>query len=199
MPGWIDWVLYIVLLPLMLAGLGLNLLGLPGIWLIVLGTALFGVATGWDVHVGWPLIWTLTGIGVVAEAIEFLAGAAGSKSAGGSKRGMAGALAGGLVGGIVGTPIFPIVGTIVGSIAGSFAGAFAVEMLVGRSRVDSTSIGIGAAKGRFWGILVKSALGAAMALIAAIWAFPIRTDSAVSAAPAATLPAATRPATDQGG
>ncbi len=176
--SWIEitllWGGWLLLVGVGLVGLVLNLFGLPGIWLIVLGTILYGVSSGWGEYVGWTSALTLLGIGIAAELIEFLAGAAGSRKFGGSKRGMIGAVVGGLVGGIAGTPIFPVVGTIVGSILGSFVGAFLVESgVLERSSKSSAKVGIGAALGRALGIVIKSAFGAAMLLIAAIAALPV--------------------------
>lgn len=168
------WGGWLVLVGVGLVGLVLNLLGLPGIWLIVLGTIVYGISSGWGEYVGWTSVLTLLGIGITAELIEFLAGAAGSRKFGGSKRGMVGAVVGGLVGGIAGTPIFPVVGTIAGSILGSFIGAFLVESgVLEKSSKSSAKVGIGAALGRALGIVIKSAFGAAMLLIAAITALPI--------------------------
>ncbi len=169
----LDWIIYLLLVLACIAGLLLNLLGLPGIWLIVFGAIAHALYTGIGVGIGWSVIVALVVMGVLAEVIEFVAGAAGSKKAGGTKRGMVGAIVGGLVGGILGTPIFPIVGTIIGSIVGSFVGAFGVEALAGKTSGDSAKVGIGAAKGRALGILIKTAFGCAMAVLTLAAAFPL--------------------------
>ena len=167
-----DWIYYVTLVCVLLAGLFINILGLPGLWLMVIAHAAYGWATGWNVHVGWTSLIIITVLALLAELVEFLAGAAGSKAAGGSKRGMAGAIIGGIAGGILGSPIFPIVGTIIGAVLGAGAGAFLVEMGIGRSKEESTQIAIGAAKGRFIGIIGKSIFGIAMLLVSAFTAFP---------------------------
>jgi uncharacterized protein YqgC (DUF456 family) len=153
---------------------------------MVVAHAVYGWATGWNVHVGWASLIAIVVLALLAELVEFLAGAAGSKAAGGSKRGMAGAIIGGIVGGILGSPIFPIVGTIVGAVLGAGAGAFLVEMGIGRSKQESTQIAIGAAKGRFWGILGKSVFGIAMLFVSLVTALPT---GAAPPGPAPALPA----------
>lgn len=192
----LTWLGYLLLLLSCAVGLFLNLLGLPGIWLIPLCLTLFAWATGFDVYVGIEPILITIGVGIFGELAEFFAGAAGSRKAGGSRRGMIGALAGGVAGGILGTPVFPIVGTIVGSILGSFAGAVGVELLIGKNRSDSTRVGVGAAIGRAVGIVVKTACGAAMAIVALVAAFPLGANRPPTDSP--EVPPVETPATIEG-
>jgi uncharacterized protein YqgC (DUF456 family) len=168
----LPWIGYLLLLALVVAGLFINILGLPGLWLIVVGVVCYAWATGFE-YLGWWSIGIIIALGLLAELVEFVAGAAGSAQAGGSKRGMAGAIVGGIVGGIVGTPVFPIVGTIIGSIIGCALGAYLIETTIGKTHTEATSISIGAAKGRFVGLVAKSAFGVAMGLITAIVGLPI--------------------------
>lgn len=169
------WVYYTLMVIFQVAGLIVTLIGLPGLWLMVGALILFGVVTGWTQHIGWQATIAMLVLATLAEVVEFLAGAAGSKQAGASKRGMAGAIVGGLVGAIVFTPLIPIpiVGTIAGMCIGSFGGAFAVEMLIGKKVQQSAAVGWGAAKGRFWGTVLKLVFGVIMFLVAAICALPI--------------------------
>jgi len=169
------WLYYIILLLVLLSGVFLNVLTLPGLWLMVAGVGLYGWATGWNNLIGWPSLGTLFGLAVLAEIIEFLAGAAGAKSAGGSKRGAAGSIIGGIIGAIFLSflvPI-PIVGTVVGICLGAFAGAAVVEWMIGKDLKQSALIGAGAAKGRFYGIIIKIAFGVVMLLIGLWAAFPM--------------------------
>lgn len=167
----LDWLYYILLLLLSVAGLCANILGLPGLWLMVACHAAFGLLTGWDLYVGWQSVGTLLGLAALAEVVEFAAGAAGSKSAGGRKRGMIGAIIGALVGGILGAPLFPPIGPVVGACAGAFLGAAALELTDGELK-QALRVGVGAAKGRFYGIVIKLSIGALMLLIILITAIP---------------------------
>jgi uncharacterized protein len=187
---------YATLLMLMAAGLFLNILGLPGLWLIVISVVVYGWIFGWT-YVGVWTIAVLVVLGLLAELVELLAGAAGSKAAGGSKRGMIGAIVGGIIGGIAGTPLIPIpvVGTIVGSVAGCFIGAYAIEWAIGRTHGDAAVISYGAAKGRIVGLLAKTAFGVVMAIWAAVAAIPIVWGAPIVVLPSTTLPTTTMPAT----
>lgn len=190
----LDWLYYILLLLASALGLLLTILGLPGLWLIVVLHAGYGLLTGWDVYVGAASLWWLLGLAVLAEIVEFVAGAAGSKSAGGRTRGMVGAIVGALIGGIVGTFIpIPIVATIIGACGGAFVGATAMEM-TDREWDQAMRVGIGAAKGRLYGIVVKLGIGAVMWLVVLVAAIPIRSSATAPQAPSTTLPATT-PAT----
>jgi hypothetical protein len=189
---YLPWLYWLVLLAVHCGGWFLNLLGLPGLWLMVIGHAVFGWATGWNVYVGWPSTIAVFGIAVLAEVVEFVAGAAGSAKAGGTKRGMVGAIVGGLIGGIAGTLIpIPVVGTIIGAVAGSFVGAVAIERLVVADTDRAVRVGVGAAKGRFLGIVSKSAFGGVIIAVSLLTALPY---GAAGGAPA-TQPALPAPAT----
>lgn len=168
----LPWIGYVLLLIAVLAGLFINILGLPGLWLMVVAVIGYAWATDFA-YIGWWTIGIIIALGLLAELVEFFAGAAGSAKAGGSKRGMAGAIIGGVVGGIVGTPIFPVVGTIIGSIIGCALGAYLIETSVGKTHTEATSISIGAAKGRFVGLVAKSAFGIVMGLLAAVFGLPV--------------------------
>jgi uncharacterized protein YqgC (DUF456 family) len=169
------WLYYTLLILLQLTGLVLTLVGLPGLWLMVGAIAFYGWWTGFDLYIGWPALISMFLLATAAEIVEFLAGAAGSKVAGGTKRSMAGALAGGLVGAIAGSVLLPIpiVGTIAGMCIGSFGGAFLIEWWIKKELGHSANVGWGAAKGRFWGTVLKLVFGAVMFIVAAITALPL--------------------------
>ena len=145
--------------------------GLPGAW-ILLGLAalieLVDPAWAGEAHstVGWGWIGLGALFAAVGELLEFLSGMAGSKAAGGSRKGMLGAVAGGLVGALVGTVVIPvpIVGTLIGAFGGTFAGALLGEMSCqqGKSWQDSMKPALAATVARAVGIAAK--LGICMAL-----------------------------------
>ena len=172
-----DWLLYIALVLVLFLGLFLNLIGLPGLWLMVAAHAAFAWAT-WPRYAGWQSLVVLLVLALLAELAEFLAGAAGSKSAGGTYRSAGGAIIGGIVGGIVGQILIPIpiLGAVLGACLGSFAGAAGLESTHLKEDVETTTmhwqragrVGWGAFKGRLAGILLKSAFGIVM-LIVSLW------------------------------
>ncbi len=174
-----DWLLYLTLAGLLVSGLLLNIIGLPGLWLMVAAHALYAWFTQDRTLAGWPSSLALLGLALMAELVEFLAGAAGSKRAGGSFRSIVGAIVGGLVGAILGAilvPILPILNAILGACIGSFIGAALLEASVAQRDIEArrqfygrvSTVGWGAFKGRFWGILLKSIIGFAM-LVLSLW------------------------------
>ena len=168
-----DWVYYGILFSLLLAGLFLNVLGLPGLWVMVAAAFGYAWATGFGVYLGWQGLLALTLLAALAEVLEFLAGSAGAKKVGGSKRGMVGAIIGGILGAIFFSIPVPIVGTIVGAVVGTFVGAWVVELMVGKEMGQSVEIGFGAAKGRLWGTLLKLSIGFVMLIVAVVVALPV--------------------------
>lgn len=167
-----GWVAIGLALLFALVGLGCLLLvavGLPGTWLMIalaVGTHLLQGATG--AGDGGTAIWWTIGICLAlagaGEAIETLAGAAGTHAGGGTRRGMVGAILGGIVGGIVLTPVIPIplVGTLLGAVIGTFVGALAGEM-TGDARGEgneSVKAAFGATVGRVLGSMGKTLVAA---------------------------------------
>jgi uncharacterized protein len=174
-----DWFYYLWAL-FLIAGCGiawlLNLVILPGNWLIVLLVALFAWLVPADATHGikWPTVFVLLGLAVFGEVVEFVAGAAGAAKQGASRRAVAlsivGALAGSILGLGVGTPV-PIIGSLVmavlGGALGAFAGAYVGETWKGRTEAERTAAGRGAFIGRIWGTAGKFAVGAVMLAIVA--------------------------------
>jgi len=124
----LAWLYYILTLVVMLTGMFLNILGLPGIWLMVGAVGVFAWITRTQQFIGTTSLIVLVVLAVLAEVVEFVAGSAGAKKAGGSKRAMMGAVIGALVGGIFLSVIpIPIISTIVGACLGAFIGAAVME------------------------------------------------------------------------
>ncbi len=174
----IEWLLYLTLIAFLLSGLGLNLIGLPGLWLMVAAHGTYAALTPAAV-VGWPSVIAIVSLALLAEVIEFVAGAAGSKAAGGALRSTIGAVVGGVAGGILGVvlvPFLPIVNAILGACVGSFLGAAALEASKAPATVERRidfykrldRVGRGAFWGKLWGILLKTVVGVVM-LVVSLW------------------------------
>ncbi|MGH7214075.1 MAG: DUF456 family protein, partial [Tepidisphaeraceae bacterium] len=185
-----------ILLAFGLLSIFLTIVGLPGLWLMIAGHVGYGWVTGWGAYVGWPSTIALIVLAGMAEVVEFLAGAAGSRAAGGRKRSMIGAIIGGLVGAVVFSIPVPVIGTIIGVCLGTFLGA-AIAEYFDRDTAHSVRVGFGAAKGRLWGIVSKLVFGAVMFIITLIWALPIASKAPASMPGGITpvLPPTTTPAT----
>jgi uncharacterized protein YqgC (DUF456 family) len=86
---------------------------------------------------------------------------------------MIGGIIGGIVGGLLLSFILPVVLTVVGVCFGSFIGAATFEMLGGEPAEHSLRVGLGAAKGRFLGVIGKLSIGLLMLMIIAWKALPV--------------------------
>ncbi|OPX24144.1 MAG: hypothetical protein B1H04_02675 [Planctomycetales bacterium 4484_123] len=171
------WAMLLVLVNT--AWLALSLLALPGNWLMVLTTVLVAWWR-WDPAKSYSdqmfSIYVLAAIvllAVAGEIVEFFAGAAGARKAGGSWWASIGALLGGIVGVVVGTLLIPIplLGTIIGAGGGACLGAWGLEALGGHKGRRSLKAGLGAGVGWIIGAATKAALGALIWLIVAVAAF----------------------------
>ncbi len=147
-----------------------TLAGLPGNWLMIGMALLMMWVTEVDAF-SWYTIGAVVIVAGIGEAIELIAGASGSKKAGGTHWGAIGALGGGIAGAIIGTGVLPLIGTIIGAVVGAFVGATALEMVSGRPQADAFRSGRGAAVGHFIGTMTKFALGCIIWLVLAIGAF----------------------------
>lgn len=192
---WLYLAYYLLLLVVCLAGLAISVVGLPGLWLMVASAVVFSLATG-GVVLTWKTVVAVALLAAASEVAEFLAGAAGSKTAGGTWRGIVGAVVGGIAGGIVGVPI-PILGPILGAILGAAVGAGVLELTGERPDVrQAGNVAWGAAKGRFWGVVSKLTFGTVMLVVLLVYAFPLRSDVPAQQEPAAVeenAPAETAP------
>lgn len=146
-------------------GFVLTLLTLPGLWLPVL------VALGFQWFEATMFSWWTIGaavlLGVAAEALEFVATAAGAAKAGGTKRSAAGAILGTIAGALVGSALllFPI-GTILGAVVGAGAGAVLLDKTRDqRTWTESTKVGAGAAAARGIALVIKASFTALIAMV----------------------------------
>lgn len=167
--------LYVYATALVLANLvfwALVLFGLPGIWLMVLASALVDWLQPGEALFGRDVLLVCAGLALLAEVLEFLMGAAGARQAGGSRRGAALAIVGSIVGAVLGTALpVPVLGTLVGACAGAFAGSLLGDRWAGRTMTLSIEAGRGAAIGRFWGTTVKMLIGGVVFFALAVAAF----------------------------
>lgn len=155
-----------------LMGVLLAAAGLPGIWLMGLCALLIRL---WRPELlEWWVIISVLGIALLAEALEFVAGAVGAKRGGGSGRAAVGALIGGVIGAIFGTVLIPIplVGTILGSAIGSGLLAVGFELTLRpslesppRARGHMGRVGSSAFVGRLVATVIKSVFAVVAAVL----------------------------------
>lgn len=148
------------------AGLLLVPLGLPGLWLMVLGVVSYGALTGFH-SIGPVTIGLAVGLALVGEILETWVGFRFAKRYGGSSRSGWGALVGGLVGAMAGVPV-PVVGSVIGAFLGSFVGAAVFEYTVSRRAGVAVGAGWGAVVGRGAAAALKIGLGIAIGIVGVV-------------------------------
>jgi uncharacterized protein YqgC (DUF456 family) len=145
-------------------GLVLVPLGLPGLWVMVVGIVGYGWLTDFR-SVGVATIAVVLGLAFLGEIIEAWLGFRFARTFGGSRRSAWGALVGGIVGAVMGVPV-PIVGSVIGAFLGSFAGAALFEYSLSRTPETAVRAGWGAVVGRAMAAAAKIALGMVIAVLA---------------------------------
>ena len=151
----------IVFWMVMLVGILIIPVGIPGTFLIAGNTLVYGWLTGFN-EITWTLIGILFLLCILLEVFEFFIGAATAVKFGASRQGMFGAIVGGFVGAVWATPLFPFIGTIIGAFVGAFAGASLFEYLGTKDLQKSLRVGFGAFLGSLGGKLTKIATAIAM-------------------------------------
>jgi uncharacterized protein YqgC (DUF456 family) len=152
----------------------LNLVGLPGNWMIVALALLWMIFGPADYRFSWVVVVVIAILALIGEAIEFGASILGTNKLGGSKRGatlsVVGSVIGGILGAIFGIPFpIPLVGSLVGSVllaaAGAWVGAMIGEKWVGKQFQESVKIGNAAFVGRLLGTAGKLVMGSIIAVL----------------------------------
>jgi uncharacterized protein len=153
----------------------MNLLGLPGNWMIAATTALYVWLVPQDDNgtLRWLAVAVVVTLALLGELVELAASAASVKKVGGSRRGailaLFGSLAGAMTGLFVGLPI-PVVGSVIAAIlfagVGALSGAMIGETMKGRTLADSWKVGQAAFWGRLFGTAAKTLIGALLAGVA---------------------------------
>ena len=152
-----DVLAVVVLAGCGIVGLLLIPLGLPGLWVMVLGFLLFGWLTQFRSE-SVATIFIVLALAFAGELIESWLGFRFARRYGGSRRAGWGALVGGLVGAVVGVPV-PVVGSVIGAFVGSFGGAALFEYADTRRADVAMGAGWGAVVGRAAAAAAKIALG----------------------------------------
>src|SRR2546428_4739012 len=138
-------------------GLRLVPLGVPGLWVMVLGVIGYGWLMGFQ-SVGVATIAVVVGLAFLAELVEWWLGFGLARRYGGSRRAGWGALVGGLVGAAIGVPV-PLIGSVIAGFVGSFAGATLLEYTTSGTAASAVRAGGGALVGRAAAAAAQSPVG----------------------------------------
>ena len=172
----LEFAIYILLLLISLPAIALNILSLPGNWLMFLAAVGASSINGWH-HPWWPFLLVMLVTLLIAEGIEFLSGMIGARQFGASRLASWAAIAGAMIGGLIGIPpiTVPLLGMdhLLGAILGAFLAALIVEALKQKPIHEASKAAMGAAIGRGAGILTKIAAGLVVWIALAIVANPL--------------------------
>lgn len=144
---------------LFVSGLVATLVGLPGVWLVLIGVVVSAVHNGFEDISLWALLFFLIFAIVLSLADNFIIPLS-TKYTGGSNWAVVGAVIGGIVG--------LLVGSVVGAFIGPFVGAVIFEFVFKRDGFkNALKAGTGTFIGFFFTVIVK--FGAALGMIS-LWA-----------------------------
>jgi len=159
-----DYVLLALYILVSLAGLVSLVFGLPGTFVILGASVLYGWYGGFS-EITVRVIIILVVLALAGELIEFLLGILGSKKYESSNRAIVGSIIFGIIGAVMGAPFFFGIGAVIGAFAGAFAGAILMELSQGKKMDEAIKSGWGAFLGRVAGTISKGAVGIAMIAI----------------------------------
>lgn len=157
-----------ILLFLMILALLLQLVSLPGNWLILLllvGWKFVGPASG-VANLTWPFLFFLVGLAAFGEAMEWFSQLHLGKKYGSSSKGNIGGIIGAVLGAILMLPFFFGFGALLGALAGAYLGCLALELLQGKTGKEARRAAWGVLVGRFLGSIFKLGLGITMIWLA---------------------------------
>jgi len=153
----------VIMVIMLVTGMALTLVGLPGNLLILLVAVICSWQEGFS-HLTYAWLLMLAGMWLSGEVLEFLAGIRSVKKERASWWTMVAVFVGSIVGGIVGTGILPIIGSIIGAMLGGFATSYYVEYIYSKDKIKAWQVAKGVAKGQFLGIMIKFFVAIAMSL-----------------------------------
>jgi uncharacterized protein len=144
----------------LIISLGLNAVGVPGNWVIVIIAWIYSWLMPSDSPYAFSLlvvIWVCF-LAAVGEIFEFFTGVLGTKKAGGSKKGMWCSVIGSIVGSfggiMVGIPV-PIIGSLIAALllsgVGAMVGAYFGERWDGKISQEAWRVGVASFVGRILG------------------------------------------------
>ena len=120
------------LIIMLLASLGLTIIGMPGNFVIF-----------------------LTALIILGEVFETFTGAVWASREKASKRAVIFAVIGTVIGGLIGTAFTPIIGSIIGALAGGFTVSWFVEYQLTNDKEHAIRVATSVIKGQILGVIIK--------------------------------------------
>lgn len=147
-----------------LAGIGLTLINLPGNSVIFVVALVYGIYDGFTNMTVQTLL-LIFALFIAGELVEFIAGALGAKKQKASTRAVIAAIIGAILGGVIGTGILPLIGSVLGAMGGAFAASYIAEYTKAGDADHARRVGVSVMKGQAIGMIVKILMAAGMAAL----------------------------------
>jgi len=148
----------------MVVALPLQLLGLPGTWLLAAGVFLFRWLMG-PALIDYHTVIILGLMALLAEVFEFLTAIQGVRSGPPVRGAVVASIVGAFAGGLVGAPILFGLGAIPGMAIGAWLAVYAVALAGGAASKEASRIALGAMTGRIKGTALKMIVAVAMVAV----------------------------------
>ena len=157
-------VINIVFSLVLVSGIVMTMIGLPGNVLIVIAGIVYAYYDKFQ-NINYTLVLIIVGIFIASEIFEFIAGIIGAKQKNASQRAVIAACCGSLLGGVGGTMVLPIVGSLIGALAGAFISAAVAEYSRVKDKEQAKRVAIGVVKGQIIGMIIKTTTGICMVIL----------------------------------
>ncbi len=157
---------------LIIAALLLNIMSLPGNWLILIFLLIWKLLPIAVTPLSWTIIAIVAALAVVGEVIEFAVQLWSGKKYGASNKGNLGGVIGAIIGAVLGAPFFFGLASVVTGLLGAYGGCYIFERFVlKRPAHEAHTASVGVFWGKFFGLAVKLGLGSTMVYlsISNIW------------------------------
>ena len=159
-----DFIIWLCFGSVLIVALPLQLVGLPGTWLIAADAFFFRWFMGPDL-IDYHTVIILGLMALSAEVLEFLTAVQGVRLGPPVKGAVAASIVGAFVGGLAGAPILFGLGAIPGMAIGAWLAVFTVGLAGGASLSGASRAALGAMTGRIKGTAFKMVVAVAMVAV----------------------------------
>jgi hypothetical protein len=159
-----DLIIWFLFGSVMIVALPLQLLGLPGTWLLAADVLLFRWIMGPGL-IDYHTVIILGLMALLAEALEFLTAVQGARSGPPVRGAAVASIVGAFVGGLAGAPVLFGLGAIPGMAIGAWLAVFTVSLAGGATLVAASETALGAMTGRIKGTALKMIVAVAMVAV----------------------------------
>lgn len=159
-----DIIIWILFGGVMIVALPLQLLGLPGTWLLVADAFLLRWMQGPGLIDSHTLV-ILFLMAVLGEVLEFLTAVRGVRSGPPVRGAAVAAIAGAFAGGLAGAPVLFGLGALPGMAVGAWLAVLTVSLAAGGTFGEAFTTALGAMTGRIKGTAIKIVVAAGMVAV----------------------------------